>query len=292
MRIVGHQNQRKTLGQIARREMIPQSYLFTGPNEVGKRQVALEFAFRLIGGSRIPDGELQHPDIRMVEPVFEERSGQVKKKQIAVADIRQALLFLSRFPTLGKRRVVIVDAAEELSIGGQNALLKVLEEPNTTSILILVTAQPGRLLPTLLSRLVTFTFDPVPPSELEEFFADQPRLPAPFFFLLGLPGFITKALQNPETFQRHQQRLSQLFQISNLSLRARIQLAEELSDDQAMLPVLLEEWLSGLHVQFLKDPARFQRRLFLLERILTGNRAITLRQGSARLLLEKLFLAL
>lgn len=291
MQIVGHQIQRKILESISVKETIPQSYLFVGPNEIGKKQVAIEFAFRLIG-QEIVLGK-QHPDICVVESKSEERGGQLKKKQIAVADVRKALFFLSRFPTLGKRRVVIIDNAEDLSLGGQNALLKVLEEPNTTSILILVTAQPGRLLPTLLSRLVPFSFDPVPSSELEVFFRERTSLPPQFFFLLGLPGLISKAICMPENFQLHQKRLSQLFRISTLSLRDRLKLAEELSNDQDTLPVLLGEWLTGLHIQFLQgDSARFQKKILLLERILKGNREIILRRGNARLVLENLFLAL
>lgn len=279
------------LARFVSRGLFPQSYLFVGPGGVGKKLVAREFANLLTGGNSLEP--LHNPDILMLEPQSEERSGQVKKKKIAVSDIREALLFLSRYPTLGKYRVVIIDEAEELSLGGQNALLKVLEEPNSTSIIILVTELPGKLLPTLLSRLALVSFDLVPEETLRFAYREQKELPPDFFFSLGIPGLIENALYNPEGFQTHQEQLRRLFRISKSSLRERMLLADELSNNQEELPTLLRQWLAGLHQQFLQgEPARVQKSLVLLERLFLDGRDVIARRGNTRLILEKLFLSL
>jgi DNA polymerase-3 subunit delta' len=65
-------------------------------------------------------------------------------------------------PFEGRRRVVIIDDAEALVPQAQNALLKVLEEPPSASVFILVSAIPDALLPTVLSRCPRLPFAPLP----------------------------------------------------------------------------------------------------------------------------------
>ncbi len=60
--------------------------------------------------------------------------------------------FLEKKPARGRRKVAIVDEAHWMTEEAQNALLKTLEEPPPGAVLILVTANPGALLPTILSR--------------------------------------------------------------------------------------------------------------------------------------------
>ncbi|MEP7162518.1 MAG: hypothetical protein ABI747_02015 [Candidatus Moraniibacteriota bacterium] len=293
MHIVGHAKNRVALHSFLEKKDLPQSYLFSGPRSIGKKLVALEFALGLVGKNE--GTEISHPDILVIGAEKEEgEKGKMKQKKISVEQIRDGMLFLSRFPTIGERRVLIVDEAEELSLGASNALLKGLEEPNTTSILILVTHRPGALLPTLLSRMVPFTFHTVEKRELEDFFSHSKEKLPQFFFSLGLPGLIFRALDLPESFRQHQDLLGKLFRISTLPLRERIQLAEDLSRDEEALPLILEEWLTGMHfrVRETGDARSLQKLLLLFDRIQVDTRHIFERQGSARLFLEKILLAL
>jgi DNA polymerase-3 subunit delta' len=61
-------------------------------------------------------------------------------------------------PNRSPRRIFIIDEAELLNVTGQNALLKTLEEPPPTSVLILLTTNPARLLPTIRSRCQALGF--------------------------------------------------------------------------------------------------------------------------------------
>src|SRR5262249_13732117 len=85
-----------------------------------------------------------HPDVLIVEPGD---TGSIKTDQVRDVIDRTAYR-----PFEGRRRVVIIDRADGLVAPAQNALLKTLEEPPSSSIFILVTARPDTLLPTVLPR--------------------------------------------------------------------------------------------------------------------------------------------
>jgi len=93
-----------------------------------------------------------HADLSVIEKaVKNEKSGETYTV-IRVEDVRTIGGFLQMTPAEGGWRVVIVDAADDMNLNAQNALLKVLEEPPARSLILLVSHAPGRLLPTIRSR--------------------------------------------------------------------------------------------------------------------------------------------
>lgn len=74
------------------------------------------------------------------------------KQDITVDEVRKMKNFFALSSADGGRRVVIVDAADEMNVNAANALLKLLEEPPANTTLLLISHQPSRLLPTILSR--------------------------------------------------------------------------------------------------------------------------------------------
>jgi DNA polymerase-3 subunit delta' len=94
-----------------------------------------------------------HPDLVVVERRFDVQTGRLKS-EIVVEDVRRATDFFSHTAGAGGWRVCIVDSADDLNDESANALLKTLEEPPAKSLIILVSHQPARLLPTILSRTV------------------------------------------------------------------------------------------------------------------------------------------
>ena len=166
--IKGHDFQKEILKRAVSENLISHSYLFSGPDGIGKKLVANEFA-KLIncqtGGSLESDGcdcsscskidKGIHPDVIYVQ--FE------GVKNIKVEQIREGVedrLFLKSFE--GKCKVVIVDEAERMSNGAQNAFLKTLEEPPPNSVIILITSNPDSLLPTIRSRCQLIRFNALP----------------------------------------------------------------------------------------------------------------------------------
>lgn len=298
MHIIGHHIIRERLQRLARGNKLSQGYLFVGPQSVGKSLAALEFAALLIGESDFePSEEKPHPfDVLIIRPEEEIKRGVTKQKSIGAETMREALRFLGNFPAAGRFRVVIIEEAHKLSQTAQNVILKNLEEPKSTAVMILVTHEVGNILPTILSRVERIRFDYVPSEEIKSglgvLFAGskEPTL-APFFFSLGRPGMIVRALRDPQSFADERERLERLFRLSTLGLGERLKLAEELAKNIPETVQLFEWWLPGIHAQALKGTdTRYTTKFFgLLEAAEETLGLLKTTQSNARLLLEKLF---
>jgi len=95
------------------------------------------------------------------------------KRNITIDQIRRMQQRLNTRPTLGSRRVIIIDPADDLEKGAVNALLKSLEEPPVGSFFLLVAHRPGRLLPTIRSRCRMLRFEPLADSEVNAILARE-----------------------------------------------------------------------------------------------------------------------
>lgn len=149
-------------------------WLLSGPRGVGKATLAWRIARFLLSrppdeggllGTPPPTASLEvppdHPVARRMlalsEPglklIRRSLNDQGRMRQvIAVEDIRSLRDFFGLSAAEGGRRVVIVDAADEMNSNAANALLKLLEEPPAGAVLLLIAHQPSRLLPTIRSR--------------------------------------------------------------------------------------------------------------------------------------------
>ncbi len=82
-------------------------------------------------------------------------------KEIRVSEVRKLKNFFAMSSADGGRRVVIVDAADEMNVNAANAILKLLEEPPERATLLLISHQPSRLLPTIRSRCRELRLSPL-----------------------------------------------------------------------------------------------------------------------------------
>ena len=155
--LVGHDDQLKRLLQAAGAETLASAYLFSGPMGIGKATTAYLFARHLLGqGATALLKAGHHPNLHVISPDPERKS-----QDIVIEDIREAQHFLQQTSMDGAWRLVLVDAADSLTRQASNALLKFLEEPPARSLFILISHQPGRLLPTIRSRCQKVSFSPL-----------------------------------------------------------------------------------------------------------------------------------
>ncbi len=92
-----------------------------------------------------------HPDLFVAERQWNEKTSKYQS-EITVETIRRLTQFMNHTPAFGGARVAIIDTADDLNRNAANALLKVLEEPPADTLLLLLSAAPGRLLATIRSR--------------------------------------------------------------------------------------------------------------------------------------------
>ncbi|WP_375175376.1 DNA polymerase III subunit delta' [Pseudooceanicola sp.] len=177
-------------------------WLITGPQGVGKATLAWRIARFLIAtppaevdglfGAPPPPETLDipadHPVSRRVaagaEPALfllrrggmgttdKDREKNFREgkfsKVIRVEEARPLKNFFSLSSVDGGRRVVIIDSADELNTNAANAILKLLEEPPARTVLLLISHQPSRLLPTIRSRCRELRLAPLPAEALEQ----------------------------------------------------------------------------------------------------------------------------
>jgi DNA polymerase-3 subunit delta' len=158
-------------------ERMHHAWILAGPRGLGKGLFARAAAAALVAEPGIPQPEPdKHPDILIPEHPPENKEEEKKradgdmdirrKRSIPIDEIRAIQHRLTTRPTLGSRRAVIIDPADDLEKGAVNALLKSLEEPPVGTYFLLVTHRPGRLLPTIRSRCRMLRFAPLPDADV------------------------------------------------------------------------------------------------------------------------------
>jgi DNA polymerase-3 subunit delta' len=199
--LIGHRGAEARLLAVWHSGKLPHAWLITGPRGIGKATLAYRFArFVLAGGgakgagmgglfgadeARTGGGSLAiapensvfrrvasggHPDLLTVEKGIDPKNGR-EKSAIGIDDARAIGGFLSLTPAEGGWRVVIVDSADEMTRNAANAILKIVEEPPSKSLLLLVCHAPGRIPSTIRSRCRRLALAPLESTEVETLLA-------------------------------------------------------------------------------------------------------------------------
>ena len=153
------------------------AWLLAGPEGVGKATFAQAAALRMLAqgaaetlprGLSVPDASRthalvaagSHPDLRILSRLPKDDKPDAElARSITIAQVRALQPLFATVPSMSSRRVVIIDAIDDLERNGANALLKNLEEPPAGTIFLLVSHAPGKLLPTIRSRCRLLRFE-------------------------------------------------------------------------------------------------------------------------------------
>lgn len=155
------------------------AWLLTGKAGLGKKAFALAAAHELVGGGPQP---AHHPDILVLTYGPRTREDEKKRdegkpyelaRSIRIGQIRAIQQRLTTRPTLGERRAVVIDPADDLEPPAANALLKSLEEPPEGTIFLLVSHSPAQLLPTIRSRCRALRFPALGDEEMARFLTEH-----------------------------------------------------------------------------------------------------------------------
>lgn len=157
------------------------AWLIAGPEGTGKGSFARIAALRMLAEGQDADGlppgfavppshpsahlfaAGSHPDYRLLDRLPADQKERAKPRaewdpegklarNISIDQVRSLQPLFATVPSLSRRRVVVIDAIDDLERAAANALLKNLEEPPQGTIFLLVSHAPGRLLPTIRSR--------------------------------------------------------------------------------------------------------------------------------------------
>lgn len=168
--LIGHTAAERALLDAYRSGTIHHGWILGGPEGIGKATLAYRMAKFVLANpdpgtiqgatSLSTDAEASvvrqvvaqsHLDLMVLRRVCVPERKAVSA-DIRVEDVRRLRAFFGSTAAAGGWRIAIVDAADDLNTAGANALLKVLEEPPPRVLFLIVSHQPGRLLPTIRSR--------------------------------------------------------------------------------------------------------------------------------------------
>ena len=201
--VLGHDRIKRILARALGQGRFPPALLLTGPEGVGKRTLALAAAQALVcergGGEacgacstcariakslrslpelrkaaddRTDEPErrnfMLHPDVVLIEP-----RRTATRLDVRIEQVRELVRQVLGRPFEARARAFVVDDAHAMTEQAQNALLKGLEEPPATSHLLLVTASPQALLPTIRSRCQVLRLGPLPAAAIAGHLQDQ-----------------------------------------------------------------------------------------------------------------------
>ena len=185
--IIGQKRQIEQLERARGSGRVAHAYLFFGPDGVGKEKVAFAFARALNCQSEnapcqscescLKIDKFAHPDVRLVASekelvdrgLVEPEKGRLPSVQIKNAQLDELSDLFRHRPYLGRWKVVIVVDADLMNPNSQNRFLKTLEEPSADSVIILVTAHPKALLPTVRSRCQALAFGPLSTDQVSSY---------------------------------------------------------------------------------------------------------------------------
>ena len=177
--LIGHEEAWVAWRAALAGERMHHAWLLSGKAGLGKSSFARAAAHELVGGGPAPD---HHPDILTLTYGPRTREDEKKRddgkpfelaRSIRIGQIRDIQRRLTTRPTLGERRAVIIDPADDLERPAANALLKSLEEPPEGTYFLLVSHSPARLLPTIRSRCRTLRFAALSEDVLAELMARE-----------------------------------------------------------------------------------------------------------------------
>lgn len=167
--LLGNDQLKHNLTESLAKGRISHFYLISGPKGSGKHTLAKELATAILcQGSRKPCGVCEacrkmkdgmHPDFITVD--------DPEKKTVTVDLIRQARADIYIQPNESDHKIYLFPRAQDMGIPGQNALLKVLEEPPKYGVFLLLTDNPEKLLPTVRSRCTELKLLPLPEDILQ-----------------------------------------------------------------------------------------------------------------------------
>ncbi len=258
---VGHKSALREVTEALGSGRMPHAWLIAGVEGIGKAAFAKHIS-QLVLCQKDKDSAAKlvaseaHPDLLFVRREIDEKTGTLKNT-IPVEKILTVAPFLHKTAAHNGWRVVIVDEAHTLNRFGQNAILKIVEEPPPRALILLTVTTPGILLPTIRSRARTLQLLPLSYDEMRAVLAANASKHPPddidtaVQLSGGSVGFAFKILRT-ETLPLYRELLSILDALPEMDVARMHKLADQIarkSDAESF------EALSALFIERLRKAA-------------------------------------
>lgn len=241
----GHESAKRLLERQLSNGRFPHAYLFSGPAGIGKKTLALEFARKILKTERLDTSA----DLLMLDEAGE----------ITVEALRNFLPRLSLKPLGGDKKVAVINNADRMNIQSANALLKTLEEPSPSTVIILV-GDGQRLLGTIRSRCQNVPMQLFSREQLKSLAkvknidTDEDAIDLSF----GLPSELVRLSEDAGYFSEKQGLVKKWRQLRSASVAERLLSIGELAEmETEELQNALLTWVYGEEFALFSDPRQF-----------------------------------
>ena len=251
--IIGNKKKIDILRQIIKSNNIPHAMIFSGPEMIGKKKIAIEFiknifCEELCGECYFCKSIEYNPDINIISPV---------DGNIEIEEIRKAKERLSLKPYYNKIKALIIDDSHLMKSDAQNAFLKMLEEPKGDTLIIFITPFREMLLKTIRSRAQEIKFSLVGNEEIEKYLislgASSKKAKEISLISSGQIGKAINFFEDKSKMDFFNKSIEDIMFLSQSNISQRFQYAEKLKDDKVKIIEILDIW------------ERFLRREILLK---------------------------
>lgn len=243
---IGNDNLLEFLDRSLVSGKLAQTYVFAGPEDLGKSTLALAFARNLIVSdvNEIRDFSSVNSDLHIL-------SRETGKKNISIEAVRDFVKMLSLSSFLNSYKIGIIKEAETLSVEAANALLKTLEEPRDKVIIILLSSSVDLLLPTIVSRSQVLYFYPASLETVYDYLVSDLKLKRGdakdlASLAAGRPLLAAKFAQDETLYQRYVETAKLFLTFLRMTIPDRLQALDSyltgnpLTSDRAL--DILESW--------------------------------------------------
>jgi DNA polymerase III subunit delta' len=232
---------------------IANTYIFSGPENLGKTAAAVFFAKSLLcqgkqsGVLALACGDC--PSCRQMQNKTEDNGfatlhsdfhllrKEADKKNISVEQVREFIRILEMSSFMNSYKIGVIKDADSLSEGAANALLKTLEEPRPKVVIILTASRLEKIPATIVSRSQVLNFLPVSASAIYDYLANEldcPRAEAKNIsrLSLGRPALAAKFWENKEFYQAYREKAETFLGFFADNINDRLQAVGNLSGDK------------------------------------------------------------
>lgn len=247
--LVGNAHITEFLGKSIARDSINSTYIFNGPDNLGKTTLANHFAQILLcenqkKNSEIPCGVCSSCRSFLIETGENLELGNAHtdfhlikkdkdKKNISVTQVREFIRTLSMSSFSGLHKVGVIKHADSLSTEAANALLKTLEEPRDNVVIILITENSDSLPQTIVSRSQVLNFRLVDADIIYDYLVDKygvGRVEAKNFsrLSLGRPAMALKFFEDKDFREQYELKVKMFLDFLHQDINSRLVAVENL----------------------------------------------------------------